>query len=159
MKKVFILLFLCSASLTISAQDVYKEILKVSKAGAADTTKNLDTRRIYQFKIDELDYMLVKSRELMPDSSMAMIDRQAYAMYDYVQTFMKDLSQCKNERDKQQIITMYKEATIHNSRFNDADTELTLSYYRRDDYIIQFSLDTDWIMARNEVKKIKSKLQ
>lgn len=157
--KLFILLFLCCISMSMSAQNVYKEILRISKQGAADITKDLDTRRIFQFKVDELNYMAMKARELMPDSSMTMIDRQAYAMYDYVNCFIDDLSQYKNKKDKKLISYIYKEATIHNARYNDMDKDLILSYYNRDDYVTQFSLDTDWIKAKEEVIKIKENLK
>lgn len=155
--KLFITLLLCITTISVYSQDVYKEILRISKIGAADTKKNLDTRRIYQFKVDELNYMLMKSSEQMPDSSMKMLDRQAYAVYDYVNSYISDLSRCENKKEKENIKIIYKEATIHNPRFNDMDKDLILSYYHRGDYITQFSLDTDWISAKEEVKRLTQK--
>jgi hypothetical protein len=38
------------------------------------------------------------------------------------------------------------------------DKDLVLSYYNREDYITQFSLDTDWIKAMAEVKRVLSNL-
>jgi hypothetical protein len=159
MKKILMIALLCTFSyMTVSAQDVYKEILRISKKGAADETKGLELRRIFQFKVDELNYMLMKTREQMPDSSMHMVDTQAYAMYDFVNSYLKDISKKDKKKDKELIKTIYKEATIHNSRFNDMDKDLVLSYYNREDYITQFSLDTDWIKAMAEVKRVLSNL-
>ena len=99
----------------------------------------------------------MKSSEQMPDSSMKMLDRQAYAVYDYVNSYISDLSRCENKKEKENIKIIYKEATIHNPRFNDMDKDLILSYYHRGDYITQFSLDTDWISAKEEVKRLTQK--
>ena len=153
MRKTIFMAALCLVTINISAQNVYKEILRLSKVGAADKTKDLDTRRVYQFKVDELNYMLMKTREQKPDTKMSTIDRQAYAMYDFVNSFITVLSKTKNKKKKQLIINIYKEATINNPLFKDNDKELVLSYYNREDYLRQFSLDTDWIKAREEVKK------
>jgi hypothetical protein len=87
-----------------------------------------------------------------------MVDTQAYAMYDFVNSYLKDISKKDKKKDKELIKTIYKEATIHNSRFNDMDKDLVLSYYNREDYITQFSLDTDWIKAMAEVKRVLSNL-
>lgn len=158
MRKIIFMAALCLVTINISAQNVYKEILRLSKVGTADKTKDLDTRRVYQFKVDELNYMLMKTREQKPDTKMSTIDRQAYAMYDFVNSFITVLSKTKNKKKKQLIISIYKEATINNPLFKDNDKELVLSYYNREDYLIQFSLDTDWLKAREEVKKKMDKL-
>ena len=135
------------------AQKVYNEIMRLSKAGAADQNKTLDTRRIYQFKVDELNYMLMKTRELMPDSSMYMVDQQAYAMYEYVNLYVNTLSKSAKRKERDAVEELFKRASIANPRFRDTDTDLTLAYYRRDDYVIQFSLDTDWLKALEQVRK------
>ena len=70
MRKIIFMAALCLVTINISAQNVYKEILRLSKVGAADKTKDLDTRRVYQFKVDELNYMLMKTREQKPDTKM-----------------------------------------------------------------------------------------
>lgn len=157
-KLVFLLLFSCLTAVSASSQAVYKEVMRLSEEGAADTSKDLDTRRIYQFKVDELNYMAMKARELMPDSSVYMLDKQAYAVYDYVNSFLRDLSQA-TKKDKGKVKEIYKAASLNNARYFDTDQDLILSYYRRDDYIIQFSLDTDWIKAKAEAQKAMEKLR
>jgi len=155
MKKLFLIAAICCiTSINCNAQEVYKEILRLSQQGAADKSKDLDTRRVYQFKVDELTYMLMKFREQMPDSSMLVVDRQAYAMYDFVNAYIADLANASKKKDKQLVREVYKNATIHNPYFNDMDKDLVLSYYRRDDFLCQFSLDTNWIKAKAEAAKV-----
>lgn len=153
MKKMMLMAILCLATVNMSAQKVYNEILRLSRAGAADKTKDLATRRTYQFKVDELNYMLMKTRELEPNTKMSTIDKQAYAMYDFIDSFIASLASAKTARQRQAVIQAYKEATIHNPRFHDTDTDLVLSYYNRSDYPTPFSLDTDWVKARAAVSK------
>ena len=157
MKKMILMAALCLATIHVPAQNVYKEILRLSKAGAADKTKDLSTRRVYQFKVDELNYLLMKTREQKPDTKMSTIDRQAYAIYEFVNSYITALSKTKSKKNKQLITDIYKEATIHNPLFNDDDKELVLSYYNREDYLTRFSLDTDWIKAKEEVGRKMSK--
>lgn len=157
-KLIFLAVFSCFMALNASAQAVYTEIMRLSKEGAADTSKSLDTRRIYQFKIDELNYMAMKAQELMPDSSMYMLDKQAYAMYDYVDSFLKALGKA-TKKQKTAVTKAYKDASIQNSRYFDTDKELVLAYYNRPDYIIQFSLDTDWEKAMVDVKQAMAKIK
>ena len=45
----------------------------------------------------------------------------------------------------------FRTATINNSLFNDVDREVIYSYVDNENYITQFSLDTDWPKALAEV--------
>jgi len=141
------------ASTQIGAQNVYNEILRLSKTVANDTTKNVETRKIATFKVDELNYMAMKSNEVMPDSTVRMLDYQAYAMYDFINLYIDRLSKAKRDAEKEVIRVQFKNASINNSRFNDMDKDLVLSYYNRNDYLTQFSLDTDWVKAIEEIRK------
>ena len=155
MKKTLLITMLCCcmASTQIGAQNVYKEILRLSKTVANDTTKNVETRKIATFKVDELNYMAMKSNEVMPDSTVRMLDYQAYAMYDFINLYIDRLSKAKRDAEKEVIRVQFKNASINNSRFNDMDKDLVLSYYNRNDYLTQFSLDTDWVKAIEEIRK------
>lgn len=140
-----------------SAQAVYQEILKSSKEGARNEKLGLATRRIYQFKVDGLEYMLRKTRVEMPDSSMNRIDRQAYALYEFIHQYMRQLSNAVKEKDKESIRQRYKNASLTHSMFHDMDQDLVMSYVNRKDYMTPFSLDTDWVQALSQVKEIQSK--
>lgn len=153
MKKIlFTVLLLSFTALTVSAQDVYNEILRLSKNVAKDKQKDLEARKIATFKVDELQYMAMKTRELMPDSSVRVLDVQAYAMYEFVNLFVKRLSEAKKKSEKEIVRTRFTNASLNNSRFNDMDKDLVWSYYNNPNYLTSFSLDTDWVKALAEVR-------
>lgn len=155
MKKLFLTMALClTATLCVSAQDVYKEILRLSRETADDTSKDLQTRKVATFKVDELEYMMQRTREMLPDSLMTnIINEQAYAMYEFVNTFVTLYNGLNKKKERQEVMAVFKEASLNNPRFHDDDTELTLAYINNEGYITTFSLDTDWVLALAEVKK------
>lgn len=154
MKKLLLTLsiILCS-QLGAKAQDVYKEILRLAETAANDKSRNIESRKIATFKVDELKYMAMKTRDLMPDSTVTVLDYQAYAMYQYVNLCVKKLSDAKKKKDKETILAIFRAASIQNPRFHDMDLDLVESYYRNSDYITQFSLDTDWISALSQARE------
>lgn len=123
MKKAIILLALAAGFAShVNAQKVYKEILRLSEKTANDKSKDLETRKIATFKVDELKYMAMKTTALMPDSSVNVIDNKAYAMYDFVNLYVKKLSEAKTKKNKEVILNIFKSASIQNPRFNDMDS-------------------------------------
>lgn len=158
MKKFLLVLsFAATCVLNTNAQEVYKEILNISEKAANDKTKDIETRKIATFKVDELKYMVMKTRELMPDTTVNVIDRQAYAMYDFINLYMKKLGEAKTRKNKDIVLDIFKTASVQNPWFNDMDLELVESYIRNEGYITKFSLDTNWIkaieQARTELRK------
>ena len=153
MKRIlFILILLCGWGISLSAQEVYQEIMRLSKKVAEDKSKDLETRKVATFKVDELKYMAMKTRELMPDSTVRVLDVQAYAMYDFVNLFLRRLGEAKKKSAKEAVIARFRTASINNSRFNDMDRDLVLSYYDNSNYLTRFSLDTDWVKALAEIR-------
>lgn len=153
MKRIlFILILLCEWGISLSAQEVYQEIMRLSKKVAEDKSKDLETRKVATFKVDELKYMAMKTRELMPDSTVRVLDVQAYAMYDFVNLFLRRLGEAKKKSAKEAVIARFRAASINNSRFNDMDRDLVLSYYDNSNYLTRFSLDTDWVKALAEIR-------
>lgn len=153
MKKICIaLLFAAISFTTTDAQKVYHEILKLSEKVANDKSKNLQTRKVATFKVDELKYMAMKMRELMPDSTVTLLDNQAYAMYDFVNLYVKKLSEAKSKKDKALILDIFKSASIQNPWFNDMDLDLIEGYIRSEGYITSFSLDTNWMKAVEQAR-------
>ena len=130
----------------------------MSKDVAEDRSRSLTTRKIATFKVDELNYMAMKARELMPDSTMRMLDVQALAMYDYVELFIKQLTIESKKRERKAVIDLFKRITLENPRYFDMDKELIMSYINTEGYLTQFSLDTDWVKALDAVKKVLSNL-
>ncbi|MBP3835201.1 MAG: hypothetical protein IKI48_00430 [Prevotella sp.] len=138
---------LCMAIVNTSAQDVYQEILRMSTEVANNENKALELRKVATFKVDALNYMAQKSREVMPDSSAYMLDYQAFAMYEFVNLFTSKLTKANKKKDRSNVINAFKEATLQNPRFNDTDLAFVNAYCGNNNFLTQFSLDTDWIKA------------
>ena len=163
MKKIIMMaVLLCMTTVTVKAQDVFYEILRTSKAVAEDKSKDIETRKIATFKYDELSYMAMKVRDdVLRDTTdleffnqtVKMLNEQSYAMHEFLTLYMKRLTSTKKKTERDIIITGFRDASINNPLFNDLDKELVLAYYNNDNYITQFSLDTDWIKALEAVKK------
>ena len=150
---------ICMFAGPAKAQKVYGEIMRMSKAVANDKSKNLQTRKIATFKQDALMYMAMKARELMPDSTSRMLDVQALAMYEYVDLFMKHLTMEKKKKDQEAVIDLFSQVTLEHPRYNDLDKDVTLSYYNNRGFLTRFSLDTDWVVALDDIKRILVELK
>ena len=83
----------------------------------------------------------------MPDSSAYMLDYQAFAMYEFVNLFTSKLTKANKKKDRSNVINAFKEATLQNPRFNDTDLAFVNAYCGNNNFLTQFSLDTDWIKA------------
>ena len=163
MKKIIMMaVLLCMTTVTVKAQDVFYEILRTSKAVAEDKSKDIETRKIATFKYDELSYMAMKVRDdVLRDTTdleffnqtVKMLNEQSYAMHEFLTLYMKRLTSTKKKTERDIIITVFRDASINNPLFNDLDKELVLAYYNNENYLTQFSLDTDWIKALEAVKK------
>ena len=57
----------------------------------------------------------------------------------------------KNQRDI--IMSRFKKVTIENALFNDMDKDIIYAYVDNDNFITQFSLDTNWVKALEEVRR------
>ena len=162
MKRLFLFLIMALAmSGQAAAQDVANEIIKLSKAIVDDTKQDLQTRRIAYFKVNVINYMKMKVRdEVLRDTNdlkvfnenIKMLNEQSYAMYQFVNLFVKHLSESNKKEAKEVVMTRFRNASINNPLFNDMDLDLVLSYYNNPEYLTRFSLDTDWMKALEEVR-------
>ena len=57
----------------------------------------------------------------------------------------------KNQRDTN--MSRFKKVTIENALFNDMDKDIIYAYVDNDNFITQFSLDTNWVKALEEVRR------
>lgn len=151
-------------SLQTKAQDVANEIKKISKSIADDQNKDLQSRRIAYFKVNAIDYLKMKMRDgMMNDSkntklyndNIKMINEQSYAMYEYINLFIKKLAEAKQPEAKDAVMNSFKTTSISNPLFNDTDLELVQSYVNNEDYLTRFSLDTNWVKALEIMRKAK----
>ena len=145
----------CFTVSAANAQEIYKEVVRLKTNAETlmnDTTKNMDVRKVACFKNDALYYLIEKAADA-PDFSELELGKQANAMIEFVNTFIKRLSQEKKKKDKNIILATYKNATTSNPLFNDPEKEVTYGYVDNEKYITQFSLDTDWVKALQTIKK------
>ena len=165
MKRLFFFLVLTLAiSGQAAAQDVANEIIKLSKSIVDDPKQDLQTRRIAYFKVNVINYMKMKVRdEALRDTNdvkgfndkIKMLNEQSYAMYQFVNLFVKRLSESAKKEAKDIVIARFRNASINNPMFNDTDLDLVLSYYNNPEYLTRFSLDTDWVKALEEIRSKK----
>lgn len=155
MKKLFIILALvCMSVLSTSAQEIYDEVRRIekeAKAFANDTKNNLEARKIATFKYDAIYYLIDKASQ-EPLFSEYELGVQTNAMIEFVNLFVSKLSTLKKNKDKDTLKAVFRTATINNSLFNDVDKEVIYSYVDNENFITQFSLDTDWPKALAEVQ-------
>jgi len=156
MKKYLLLLIMACFTVSVAnAQEIYKEVVRLKTNAETlmnDTTKNMDARKVACFKNDALYYLIDKAADAT-DFSELELGKQANAMIEFVNTFIKRLSQEKKKKDKNIILATYKNATTSNPLFNDPEKEVTYGYVDNEKYITQFSLDTDWVKALQTIKK------
>ena len=57
------------------------------------------------------------------------------------------------EKKKNQRDSRFKKVTIENALFNDMDKDIIYAYVDNDNFITQFSLDTNWVKALEEVRR------
>jgi hypothetical protein len=153
MKKILLLAVLCFSLTSVSAQKVYRRILSQSQQVAMNKEMNLDLRKIAQFKVDALNYLATKTKELKPDTPIGELDKQAYALNEFVTCYINELTKYTSKKARAYVLTVFRDATNTHTRFGDMDRDLVLSYYNNKNYLTQFSLDTDWEKALAEVKK------
>ena len=148
MKKVILFALLAIAT-SMQAQEAYNELRQKAKATVADPKTNAVVKQISQFKLDALNYMAIKMQEVMPDSSVTFLDKQAIAMDNFVNFYVEKLIESTKKPNVQQVkmIKMFMDASYSNPLFNDKDTELVLSDYNSAQSMTRFSLDTDWRKA------------
>ena len=155
MKKLFIILALvCMSVLSTSAQEIYDEVRRIekeAKAFANDPKNNLEARTIATFKYDAIYYLIDKASQ-EPLFSEYELGVQTNAMIEFVNLFVSKLSTLKKNKDKDMLKAVFRTATINNSLFNDVDKEVIYSYVDNENFITQFSLDTDWPKALAEVQ-------
>lgn len=155
MKKLFIIFALvCMSVLSTSAQEIYDEVRRIekeAKAFANDTKNNLEARKIATFKYDAIYYLIDKASQ-EPLFSEYELGVQTNAMIEFVNLFVSKLSTLKKNKDKDMLKAVFRTATINNSLFNDVDKEVIYSYVDNENFITQFSLDTDWPKALAEVQ-------
>ena len=151
MKRILFIISMLAVVAGASAQEAYNEAIRMAKAIADDTSRSLDERRIATFKKDALYYLGSQSYKLTPDSSATMLDYQALALFQFINLFQGSLSMA-SKKNRSAIIDLFKSVSLAHPRFHDPNKEYVLAYITNAGYITQFSLDTDWVAAYNDIR-------
>lgn len=150
-------------SMGAKAQKVFQEIFNSSNKTLYDAREDVEIRKIALFKVDALTYINTQILAEINDSTKKLTDEQiaekitrrdslAYFLYDYIDVFTKEYYRYNKEKDRNRVMKIFRDASINNPLYNDADKQFVLAYYNREDFLTQFSLDTDWIKAYAEAK-------
>ena len=162
MKRLFITLgFVFTLSASVSAQDIYYEVRRSAQENIDNPATNPIVKQFSIFKLEALNYMAIKMKEVMPDSTAEFLDHEALALNTFLTSYTASLMESKDEPTAYQVkvIKAYMDASYSNPLFNDSDKEMVLAYYKNGNSMTRFSLDTDWrraiLAARESMKKLK----
>lgn len=154
MKKLLIMFaVMCATATNVVAQDIYNEVKRIEKQAetlANDSTKNINERKIACFKYDAIYYLIDKA-SLENNFTEYELGEQTNAMIEFVNQYVKRIANATKQKDKDIIKARYRTASINNALFNDVDKEVVYSYVDNENFITQFSLDTDWVKALKAV--------
>lgn len=154
-KRISILLLTITISLVASAQDIFNEVRALQKnyqTLAEDTTQNIDKRKIAVFKSDALYYLTEKSAQT-DGFTEYQLGIQANAMIEFVNLYIKRISSVSKATEQNVLKAKFKSYTTNHSLFNDMEKEITYAYVDNDNFLTQFSLDTDWVEALKEAQQ------
>lgn len=159
--KNFLLVLMLFIGMNAQAQEVYNELRTKNKQLVENPQTHGLVRSISQFKVDALNYLAIKMQEDMPDSTVYFLDRQALAMDNFVQFYIKKLVEYNEMPQSLQteMTKMFMETSKNTPLFKDKDKELSLSYYNNGECLTRFSLDTDWEKAYEIIQKKMAKNQ
>ena len=153
MKKTICLLIICFASLfnplSSHAQEIYNEVVNImnkAKTVKFDKQKSLQERKIATFKYDAIYYLLLKGSQSDTFTERE-LGEQVSAMLDFLTLYVSRLSAETKKSRREVIIAQFKKYTIENALFHDMDKEVVYGYVDNENFITQFSLDTNWINA------------
>lgn len=155
MRKFIVSMLLCMVTFTAGAQEIYKEVKRIMQNQEViknDSKRNIEERKIATFKYDAIYYMLVKATN--NNFSTYELGKQTSAMIDFINFYIKRLSVEKKKTQRDIIMSKFKQATIENALFNDMDKDIIYAYIDNEKFITQFSLDTNWVKALEEIRKI-----
>ena len=158
MKRILFTLTFLAMLAGVSAQEAYNEAIRMAKEVADDTSKPLEERKVATFKKDALYYLGSQSYKLTPDSSVTMLDMQALALFQFINLFYGTYKMSP-KKDRPALIQRFKDVSLAHPRFHDPNKEYVLAYITTPGYITQFSLDTDWVGAFNEMRNKMKELR
>lgn len=156
MKLIVTLLFAFVMNTGVSAQEVFNQVVNTNKLIIEDPRADALSLNIAQFKFTSMQYlcnMAIKVNGGGVDASF--LDRQAYAMNQFITNYLGELMQEKNTEKQTKIMKRYWQASAKNPLFGDKDTKTTRAFATDANSLTPFSIDTNWELALKASKEIK----
>ena len=162
MKRLFLTLGLVfTLATTVSAQEIYYEIRRSAQENVNNPATNPLVKQFSWFKLEALNYMAIKMKEEIPDSTAEFLDKEALALNTFITLYTNSLVENREAPAAFQtkVIQAYMDASYSNPLFNDPDKNMVLAHYKNGDSMTRFSLDTDWrravLAAKEAMKRLK----
>lgn len=160
MKKILITILMAVLfTPSVYSQEIFMEILSKSRSIATNENGNPLVRQFAQFKCDALEYLIIKMREEMPDSSALFLDKQAFALNTFIDYYTRTVINLNSQPESVQIkvIKQFMDVSLSNPLFNDKDLEIIYAYVNDGNSLTRFSLDTDWRRASAAIYNLREK--
>ena len=136
------------------SQEIYKEVKRLMQTFeniSSDTKRDIQERTVAVFKADALYYLIDKAGST-DGFTEYQLGQQADAMIEFVNLYVKRL-QAAGKNERKTIMARFKNATMSNALFGDMEKEVVYGYVDNENFITQFSLDTNWTDALKAVKR------
>lgn len=163
MKKILLsLMLLLATTMTVNAQQIFTEVKKMAQESVDNPATNPMVKKISLFKLDALNYMAMKMREEMPDSTAELLDKEALSLHIFINNYTNALVANSQQPAafQMKIIKGFMDASYSNPLFNDDDKEVVHAYFNDGTSMTRFSLDTDWrravLAAEEAMKRLKN---
>ncbi len=133
----------------LSAQELFKQVLNDATTVVNDPKSNDEQIQINQFKVTVLNYIVSQVEKQGTARDSYFYDSQAVNMVSFITDFNSNLIRAKSisEAKRLKLIETYRDASLKNPLFNDADKKKTFCYVNDPSTLTPFSLDTDWEKA------------
>ncbi len=138
-----------------SAQEIFNQVVASAKNIIDDPKASPVLLSIAQFKYTAMQYLCNTAiRRNGGGVDGDFLDRQAYAMNNFLTLFLKDFAQVNpnDQESMKQLVQRYWKASDDNPLFGDEDKETVRAFVNAEGSVTPFSLDTDWEKANTAIE-------
>jgi hypothetical protein len=153
MKNILALIALGTLGLTqVQAQDLYQKVYESAIEVVNNPQSSDEQIQINQFKVTALNYIASQVKKTGQERDSYFYDSQSVNMVSFITDFESNVMKARamSTAKRLQVIEIYRNASLSNPLFNDADKEKTFCYVNDKGTFTPFSLDTDWEKAYEE---------
>lgn len=159
MKHLFITMMVAVATFsTANGQNLYKKVFDNAISVVNNAASNDQQIQVNQFKITALNYISNQVKKNKQNRDTYFYDSQAVNLASFITDFETNIIKARaiSKEKRLEVIDCYRQASLDNALFNDADKETTYVYVNDKQTYTPFSLDTNWEKAYDQATaKIK----